>query len=55
MVNIYASLFNCMTVGRKSDSVMARLKAIYFNWLGAGALLFVAWPTGVQMVIIFCL
>ena len=32
--NNYATLFNCMPVGRASDSLMAQLKAIYFCWLG---------------------
>ena len=33
-VNNFASLFNCTSVGRASDSMMARHKAIYFSWLG---------------------
>ena len=34
MVNNFASLFTCLPVGRASDSVMARHKAIYFSLLG---------------------
>ena len=34
MVDNYAALFNCTPVGRASDSMMARLKAIHFSWLG---------------------
>ena len=34
MVNNFASLFNCTPVGRASDSMMTRHKAIYFSWLG---------------------
>ena len=34
MVNNFDFLYNCMLVGRASDSVMApRHKAIYFSWL----------------------
>ena len=34
MVDNYATFFNCTLVGRASDSMMARLKAIHFSWLG---------------------
>ena len=34
MVDNYAAFFNCTPVGRASDSLMARLKAIHFSWLG---------------------
>ena len=40
-VNNFASLFNCTPVGRTSDSMMARHKAIYFSWLRPE--LFVCW------------
>ena len=33
-VNNFASLFNCTPVGRASDSMKARHKAIYFSWFG---------------------
>ena len=33
-VNNFASLFNCTAMGRASDSMMARHKAIYFGWFG---------------------
>ena len=33
-VDSYAAFFNCTPVGRASDSMMARLKAIHFSWLG---------------------
>ena len=50
-VNKYASLFNCTPVGRASDSMMARLKAI--QMVGTVAFSSVVWPTGVQLVILF--
>ena len=34
MVDNYAAFFNCTPVGRASDSLMARHKAIHFSWLG---------------------
>ena len=34
MVDNYAAFFNCTPVGRASDSMMARLKAIHFSWSG---------------------
>ena len=34
MVDNYAAFFNCTPMGRASDSMMARLKAIHFSWLG---------------------
>ena len=34
MVDNYAAFFNCTPMGRASDSMMARLKAINFSWLG---------------------
>ena len=52
-VNNFVSLFNCTPVGRASDSMMARHKAIYFIGLGR-IFLSVAWPTGVQLLVFFC-
>ena len=34
MVDNYAAFFNCTPMGRASDSMMARHKAIHFSWLG---------------------
>ena len=34
MVDNYAAFFNCMPVGRASDSMMNRHKVIHFSWLG---------------------
>ena len=34
MVDNYAAFFNCTPVGRASDSIWPRLKAIHFSWLG---------------------
>ena len=54
-VNNFASLFNCTPVGRASDSMMARHKAIYFSLLEPELFfLSVAWPTGVQLLVFFC-
>ena len=33
-VDNYAAFFTCTPVGRAADSMMARLKAIRFSWLG---------------------
>ena len=33
-VDNHAAFFNCTPLGRASDSMMARLKAIHFSWLG---------------------
>ena len=33
-VDAYAAFFNCTPVGRASNSMMARHKAIYFDWMG---------------------
>ena len=33
-VDNFAALFNCTPLDRVSDSVMARLKAIHYSWLG---------------------
>ena len=32
-VNNFAYIFNCRPVGRPSDSMLPRHKAIYFSWL----------------------
>ena len=45
-VNIFASLFNCTPVGWASDSMMARHKAIYFNWLGSELFCLLLGPPG---------
>ena len=34
MVDNYAAFFNSTPVGRASDSMIARLKAFHFSWLG---------------------
>ena len=44
-VDNYAAFFNCTPVGRASDSMMARLKAIHLVGWGR-SFLSVAWPTG---------
>ena len=36
-VDGFAALFTCTPVGRAPDSMMARPKAIYYNWLGPGS------------------
>ena len=41
-------------VGRASDSMMAPTSSYLFQLVGAGSLLSVAWPTVVQLVILFC-
>ena len=33
IVDNYAAFLNCRPVGRSSDSMMTRLKAIHFGWL----------------------
>ena len=48
-VNNYASLFNCTPTGLASDSMMAP------TYAEDGAFSTVDWPTGVQLVILFCL
>ena len=48
-VDGYAALFNCTPVDRASDSMMARLKAIHFSWLGPELSSF-AWSTGAQLI-----
>ena len=53
-VDGYATLFNYTPVDRASDSMMARPKAIRFSWLGP-ELSSVAWSTGAQLIIFFCL
>ena len=48
-VDIFSTIYNCTPVDRASDSMMARPKAIHFNWL---------WPvaryTGAELMIFFC-
>ena len=45
-VNNFASLFNCTPVGRASDSMMARHKAIYFSWFGPELFCLLLGPPG---------
>ena len=45
-VNNFASLFNCTPVGRASDSMMARLKAIYFSCFGPELFCLLLGPPG---------
>ena len=54
MVNNFASLFNLSPVGRASDSMMTPTQSYLFYLVGAGAILSVAWPTGVQLLVFFC-
>ena len=54
MVNNYTSLFNCTPVGRASDSMMAPTLSYIIYLVGAGNISSVAWPTGIQLVILFC-
>ena len=54
MVDNYAAFFKCTPVGRASDSLMARLKAIHFSWLGPELLVccLAHWgPTGVFLLL----
>ena len=57
-VNSFASLFNCMLVGRASDSMMGpNIKLVNYlliTWLGLVLFLSVAWSFGVQLVVSFC-
>ena len=50
-VDSYASLFNCTTAGRASDSMTARHKA-FTSGLGLDAMS-LAWPTVIQLVVSF--
>ena len=50
-VDSYASLFNCTTAGRASDSLRPRHKA-FTSELGLDAMS-LAWPTMVQLVVFF--
>ena len=45
-VNNFASLFKCTPVGRASDSMMARHKAIYFSWFGPELFCLLLGPPG---------
>ena len=45
-VNNFASLFNCTPVGRASDSMMPRHKAIYFSWFGPELFCLLLGPPG---------
>ena len=47
-VNNFAFLFNCTPMGRVSDSMMARHKAIYFSWLGPKLLCRLLGPPGIN-------
>ena len=51
-VNNFASLFHCTPVGRASDSVSPDIKL--FILVGWGRSFFVAWPTGVQLLVFVC-
>ena len=54
MVDNYAAFFNCTPVGRASNSMMVRHKAIYFSWLGLELLvccLAYRVPTGVFLLL----
>ena len=54
-VNNYVSLFNCTPVGRASDYDGHDLKLfILVVRCLVGRFSSVAWPTGVQLVILFC-
>ena len=50
-VDGFASLFNYMTVGRASDSMMGPTQSllIYLSWLVLDLVLSVAWLFGVQL------
>ena len=52
-VNNFASLFTRRWV-RRQTQWWPRHKAIYFELVGADAFLFVAWPTGVQLLVFIC-
>ena len=53
MVDKYAAFFNCTPVGRASDYDGLDLKLfILVGW--DRSFLYVAWPTGVQLVFFFC-
>ena len=51
-VNNYASLFNCIPLCQVPDSDSPYLKVFILVGSGLG-LLFVTWPTGVHLVILF--
>ena len=53
MINGFAALFNCTSVDRASDSMMARPKAIHFSLFGP-ELLSVTRFTEAQLIIFFC-
>ena len=53
-VNNFASLFNCTPVGRASDSMMARHKAIHFSWLGPELFCILLGPPGLNCFFFFC-
>ena len=52
-INNYASLLNCTPVGRASDFRMTPDLKL-FQLVGTGAFSSVAWPIGIQLVILFC-
>ena len=50
----YFTNVNCTPVGRASDSIMAPDIKLFVLVGRAGAFLYVAWPTGVQLLVFFC-
>ena len=54
-VSNFACPLNCMPVGPASASMMAPIQSyFFFQLVGAGAFLFVAWPSGVQLLVLVC-
>ena len=47
-VREFAALFNCTPMDRASDSIMARLKAIHFSWLGSELFRLLLGPPGLN-------
>ena len=53
MVNNFTDLFNCTSVGRASDLMMALAKSFQLSWLGSDDLSLVG-PMGVQLLDFCC-
>ena len=53
LVDYFAAFFNCTPVGRASYSMMTPTQSYLFLFWG-WSFLSVSWPTGVQLVFLFC-
>ena len=47
-VDYFAAFFNCTPVDQASDSMIARLKAIHFSWLGPALFRLLLGPPGLK-------